>query len=147
MYPTAGLWSCVLFLYISQCNHHIVTLTFKQTFLQGQIIKKKTKQKNNQIDSVCISLWCSCYGNSLASFMKCFLYTFRTDESRKPSGRFNSPPRNGRGFKFIVTAFSDGKCCQYSVLVCQLINTVIMKFWIHVFILELNGEPALLSLK
>ena len=52
-----------------------------------------------------------------------FFFSFRTDGLKKPS-RYNSPPTNGRGFKFIITAFSEGELLQLLFFIGTLIATV-----------------------
>lgn len=42
-----------------------------------------------------------------------FVSDFRTDHYKKPAGRLsNIPDGTGRGFKFIITAYSEGKSIE-----------------------------------
>ena len=59
-----------------------------------------------------------CCSSFLVGFKTCTLkhniicllnFIFRTDKYKPPT-RFHDGGRNGRGFKFIITSYSEGKC-------------------------------------
>jgi len=68
-----------------------------------------------------VLLWRMIISMNLSQIL--FFFSFRTDGLKTPS-RYNSPPTNGRGFKFIITAFSEGELLQLLFFIGTLIATV-----------------------